>query len=127
MKKLFLIFLVFVFMGTLRVKAHFIERQPSTREIVVRDIRLPGTPHKPIRSVNSIVYAIYSSDTSLLEISFTQDIGVVQILIIDTMGQTIVAHACDTNTESDVFIDISLDEPYMLRIVGSDYEGEGYF
>lgn len=98
----------------------------STRDIVVRDIRMPQGPSKEPRSAIPTVIASYSSDISLLELNFTRPLGVVTIYIVNDMGQCVAKYNCNTQNESDVYMNVAVEEGLnTIRIIGNNYEGEG--
>lgn len=101
--------------------------EPTTREIVIRDIQTPPITERP-RSAAPIINAYYSADTDLLEVYFNYCIGTVTINVLDATQQCIARYTCNTNTEGEVYLTPSLSpgETYTLHIVGNDYEGIGY-
>lgn len=100
--------------------------EPTTREIVIRDLEFP--PIRQPRSAAPIINAYYSADTDLLEVYFNYCIGTVTINVLDATQQCIARYTCNTNTEGEVYLTPSLSpgETYTLHIVGNDYEGIGY-
>lgn len=104
------------------------DRYMSTVEIVVRDITYPKPPQPEPRSAIPTVFASYSSDISLLELNFTKPLGIVTIYIVNDMGQCVAKYNCNTQNESDVYINVVVEEgSYTIRIIGNEYEAEGYF
>lgn len=100
--------------------------EPTTREIVIRDLEFP--PIRQPRSATPIINAYYSADMDLLEVYFNYCIGTVTINVLDATQQCIARYTCNTNTEGEVYLTPSLSpgETYTLHIVGNDYEGIGY-
>lgn len=102
------------------------ENLSANGEIVIQDIRIPSTPRP--RSATPLIDSYYSADMNLLEIYFNYEVGTVTINILDGMQRCIVKYTCNTETEAEVFMNLSLlpDDTYTIHIVGREYEGVGY-
>lgn len=86
-------------------------------------------PNEPVgRSFAPIANAIVDPDCNLIEVDFNYELGPVTILVINQMGQVVTRYACDTNMEATVCLQSpAVEGAYTIRIIGTDYEGEGYF
>lgn len=133
MKKIYLLTLAFILAVATITPAYVMtstaesKPQPTTEEIVIRDVRYP--PVTRPRSVAPIINAYYSGDMSMLEIYFNYYVGTVKISILDGMQQCVAQYTCNTEIEGEVFLNLSLspEEEYTIHIVGNEYEGVGYF
>lgn len=128
MKKIVLI-LVALFVAaapTIASELHVDPPKPS-KEIPINE----GKPKPgPVpTSLENTVEARYTAEISLLEVYFNREIGSATISLIDNMtGQTLIAYACDSALEPQIYLNIALDAGfYSLRIIGPDYEGYGDF
>lgn len=134
MKKIYLLTMVFILAVATITPAYMMtskaesKPRPTTEEILIRDVKWPSTPTRP-RSAAPMVNAYYSGDMSMLEIYFNYYVGTVKISILDGMQQCVAQYTCNTEIEGEVFLNLSLspDEEYTIHIVGSEYEGVGYF
>lgn len=101
------------------------EKELTTREIVVIDIKSPTQKGQP-RSAGATV-DVYYVPGSGLEFYFNYLLGTVTIDVTDASGASIATRSCNTDSEPSVCLPVVLttDNSYSIRIVGPDYEGVG--
>lgn len=134
MKKIYLLVLAFLVAVATVSPAYMMtgavnisESQPTTKEIVIREIMAP-TVARP-RTAMPFVNSYYSADMNMLEVYFNYYVGTVKISVLDGMQQCVAQYTCDTEVEGEVFLNIALspEDTYTIHIKGADYEGIGDF
>lgn len=99
----------------------------SVTYVDVKEIRLPPIPPAG-RSLAPKIEVVVDADSNLIQVDFHCNLGALTILVVNQMGQTITRYNCNTDFEPMAILSMPMDEGfYTIRIIGSEYEAEGYF
>lgn len=86
----------------------------------------PDIDPKPF-SLTDPVEAWADMDMGQVVVVFNQDFGIVTIGIADAMGRTVCSVACDTATQSEIWLPLPAAGHYTLRVANDSGEASGQF
>lgn len=122
--KLIVLTIAVLALGTLKSFA-----QTTTADVnIIIDIPENGNKNNQGRSLISIIESQICTTTRTLDFTFNESVGIVEIIVSNSMGETVASSQCNTTIQPFVqlFVPVA-DDTYYIYIGGNKISATGIY